>query len=718
MNKRTLALGSLFDGAGGFPLGGMLAGVETVWSSEIEPFPVLVTHKRLPRVKHYGDVSELKGSELEPVDIITFGSPCQDLSVAGRRAGLQDGERSSLFFQAIRIIKEMREATDGKYPRYAIWENVPGAFSSNDGEDFKAVLEAFISVKKDGIAVPSPADHRWPHADVYLGDGWSVAYRVFDAQYWGVPQRRSRIFALADFDGASAPEVLFKSEGMSGYSAESFRAWQRTAVCAAESAGEAGERADAGDPPIVVNPQGCSGITITEDQTGTLVAQDHGHHPAVLYSAGFCTEHSAQSRSIGYEEEKSPTLRAGAVPGALALQHNPTDSRLKIDEKGIVQTLLGRAGTGGNQTPLVAEPAFGISKEAYCGGEKANFNFAVNEEVSPTLQAGGVGAVAKPEPINMKIKCGHGNGDHGALMQQDKSATLGCNSSQTHFQPVGFDRYNGGLTGDVAQTLTACAGTSGDNTPMVFQEIPKDEKACSISKEVSSSGQNANFNSVANKEMASPPQADDPGATARPEIKAFGVCSKSSYAMQSDNPKAGFYEAKTTRTLDQGGGNPSANQGGMAILSPDPQPSTYCATTGSFMAVSEEVSNPLLARDWKDAQVVNDAPNEEPMYIVRRLLPQECAMLQGFPANWCADLAIPDPSDNEIAFWKDVWDTWQKLNGLKPKTEKQIRKWLADPYSDSAEYKLWGNSLCASIAYFILAGIVWADEKEAAANPT
>lgn len=591
MNKRALTLGSLFDGAGGFPLGGALAGVETVWASEIEPFPVLVTHKRFPHVKHYGDVSALDGAALPPVDIITFGSPCQDLSVAGHRAGLIDGERSNLFFQAIRIIREMRTASNGKYPRYAIWENVPGAYSSNDGDDFKAVLEAFISVKEEGIEVPAPADQRWPHADIYLGNGWSLAYRVLDAQYWGVPQRRSRIFLVADFDGASAPEVLFKSEGMSGYSAESFRAWQRAAGRAAQSAGEAGERPGAGNPEYVVNPQGCSGITITEDQTGTLVAQDHGHHPAVLHSAGFCTEHSAQSRSIGYEDETAPTLRAGKAPGALALQHNPTDSRLKIDEKGIVQTLLGRAGTGGNQTPLVAEPAFGISKEAYCGGEKANFNFAVNEEVSPTLQAGGVGAVAKPE------------------------------------------------------------------------------------------------------------------------CKAFGICSKSSYAMQSDNPKAGFYEAKTTRTLDQGGGNPSANQGGMTILSPDPQPSTYCATTGSFMAVSEEVSNPLLARDWKDAQVVNDAPNEEPMYIVRRLLPQECAMLQGFPANWCADLATPSPSDEELAFWKAVWDTWQKLNGGKPKSEKQIRRWLADPYSDSAEYKLFGNSLAVPIAYFILSGIVWAVEK-------
>ena len=145
MNMKHLTLGSLFDGSGGFPLGGILAGIEPKWSSEIEPFPVLVTHKRLPGVKHYGDVSTLNGAELPPVDIITFGSPCQDMSIAGKRSGL-DGSRSSLFYEAIRIVKEMREKTNGEKPRWLCWENVPGAFSSNQGADFKAVLEAVISI--------------------------------------------------------------------------------------------------------------------------------------------------------------------------------------------------------------------------------------------------------------------------------------------------------------------------------------------------------------------------------------------------------------------------------------------------------------------------------------------------------------------------------------------------------------------------------------------
>lgn len=156
----NLTLGNLFDGSGGFPLGGLISGITPVWASEIEPFPIRVTTKRLPFMKHYGDISQMDGGKIEPVDIITFGSSCTDMSVAGRRAGLE-GQQSVLFYQAIRIIKEMRCATNGKYPRYIVWENVPGAFSSNSGEDFKAVLEAVIGVAEPDTQVPMPEKNRW-----------------------------------------------------------------------------------------------------------------------------------------------------------------------------------------------------------------------------------------------------------------------------------------------------------------------------------------------------------------------------------------------------------------------------------------------------------------------------------------------------------------------------------------------------------------------------
>ena len=377
----TLTLGSLFDGSGGFPLGGLLCGITPVWASEIEPFPIRVTTKRLPFMKHYGDISQMDGGKIEPVDIITFGSPCTDMSIAGRRAGL-DGKQSVLFYQAIRIIQEMRDATHGKYPRYIVWENVPGAFSSNHGEDFKAVLEAVIGIKEPGAQVPMPEKNFWPYADLYMGEQWSVAYRTLDAQHWGVPQRRRRIFLVADFAGWGAGQVLFESEGLSGYSAEGFRAWQRATRDPAAGSGAAG---------LCLNDQGGSCMDVSSEVAATLRAEHHGHPPCVLDAAGFCTEHSADSRGIGFEQERAPTLRAGVVPAAIALESHPIDSRIKIADNGTIQTLTSRMGTGGMNVPLV-----------------------------------------------LKIRSGCEGGGKGPLIQEDRSATLSCNNDQTLFEPVPF----------------------------------------------------------------------------------------------------------------------------------------------------------------------------------------------------------------------------------------------------------------------------------------
>lgn len=217
--REKLTLGSLFDGSGGFPFGGILSGIEPIWASEIEPFAIRVTTKRIPQMKHYGDVSKLHGGDLEPVDIITFGSPCQDMSSFGKRDGLH-GNKSRLFFEAIRIIKEMREKTNGKKPRWIIWENVYGAFLSNHGADFQRVLEEIIGIAEPGATVPTPKKGKWPYADVYVGDGFSVAYRLFDSQFWGVPQRRKRVYLVADFGAESAGKILFEQKSMRGDSFE------------------------------------------------------------------------------------------------------------------------------------------------------------------------------------------------------------------------------------------------------------------------------------------------------------------------------------------------------------------------------------------------------------------------------------------------------------------------------------------------------------------
>ncbi|MBM6694823.1 DNA cytosine methyltransferase [Pseudoflavonifractor capillosus] len=228
---KALTLGSLFDGIGGFPLAAVHNGIIPVWASEIEAFPIEVTKHRFPDMIHVGDITKLHGAELPPVDIICGGSPCQDLSVAGKRAGLS-GARSGLFMEQIRIVKEMRNAEKQRHPadlhvrpRFLLWENVPGAFSSGTpkGEDFRIVLEEIVRIKVCDVSVPRPDTGRWESAGrIILGTDFSLAWRCLDAQYWGVPQRRKRIFLVADFAGQSAQQILFDQESLPGYSPPSF----------------------------------------------------------------------------------------------------------------------------------------------------------------------------------------------------------------------------------------------------------------------------------------------------------------------------------------------------------------------------------------------------------------------------------------------------------------------------------------------------------------
>ena len=245
MMKR-FTIGSLFDGSGGFPLAASMCGGVPVWASEIEPYPIAVTKSRFPQMEHLGDLSKINGAEIKPVDVITFGSPCQDMSVAnaGKRAGLKheaigDDEttRSGLFMEAVRVAIEMRRATNGKYPKFMLWENVPGAFTSNKGEDFRIVLEELIKIVEPYAVMPPVPPGGWAYADSYCGDGWSLAYRVFDAQYWGVPQRRRRIHLVLDLTGERAGEILLGREGVRGYF-ETWRApWQGITTDAERSIG-------------------------------------------------------------------------------------------------------------------------------------------------------------------------------------------------------------------------------------------------------------------------------------------------------------------------------------------------------------------------------------------------------------------------------------------------------------------------------------------------
>ena len=439
MNNK-LRLGSLFDGSGGFPLAAIFCGIKPIWSSEVEPFPIRVTQKNLPQVKHLGDIKDINGSEIEPVDIITFGSPCQDLSIAGKRAGLE-GEKSNLFYEAIRVIKEMRCKTNGKYPRYLLWENVPGAFSSNKGEDFRCVLEEITRIKDSTVKLSRPS--KWQSAGEILGDNFSLAWRVLDAKYFGVPQRRRRIFLVADLDGGSSREILFEQKSLSGDTSEGCEKGKRNTRAIKESFNKT----------ICLNDQGGERMDISEDLSGTLRAK--AGNPPLLY--------------------------------------------------------------------------------------------------------------------------------------------------------------------DIRQT--------SENTK---------------------------------------------------------------------NERHNIYECDVSRTIDTSGNTPTRNQGGVAIVE-----DIYTMSKNShFTKADKNISSSLVATDYKDPPLVNQK-------LVRRLTPKECGRLQGFPDYWCDDLGIENPTDEDVSFWREVFDKDAEIKGLKKKkTDKQILKWLKNPHTDSAEYKMWGNGIALPCAINIFKSLV------------
>ena len=339
-----MTLGSLFDGIGGWLLAARHAGVTPVWASEIELFPCSVTARHFPDVKQLGDITQIDPDTLTPVDIICAGSPCQDLSIAGKRKGL-NGERSGLFRTAVDLVRRMRERTAGKYPRFFVWENVPGAFSSNRGMDFQAVLEEIGESK-----IPMPQGNRWATAGLVQCPGAEIAWRVLDAQYWGVPQRRRRIFLVADFaaDGRCAGEILFEPEGMSGDPATGEGAREGTARGTEDCARTSG----------ALTPWDVQSRRIY-DENGKMAALYSGdgqgtHNGAVfIRAAGFIGKAAPSAGSIGYTRECAPTLIAGKEMHVAIYDMTHADEVMRPVKDGIVPTLNARMGTGGNQVPVV-----------------------------------------------------------------------------------------------------------------------------------------------------------------------------------------------------------------------------------------------------------------------------------------------------------------------------------------------------------------------------
>lgn len=459
---------------------------------------------------HLGDITKMSGYTIPPVDVVTFGSPCQDLSIAGKRA-VMAGERSGLFSEAVRIIREMRYATFGAYPKYAVWENVPGAFSSNKGEDFHAVLQSLCRVIDPDAVIPRPTDARgikWPRAGAILADHYSLARRAMDAQHWGVPQRRLRISLVLDLTGGRAGEILFEPESLRGHFAPGITPGQAAPVVVGGCTEDANRAftlkirsgCEGGGKGALVQIEKSATLSTLQDQT-LFVAE-----PPKAYSFDSLASNSMKS--------SNPHSGCREVEIAKTLDTSPPDPAKNQGGIAIVEptfciqgNTIDRADTAGaNGTGVKEDVCYTlntIDRPAVAFALDCR-NMTANEELSATLQAkdnGGqslnyINPVAEPLIYDAR---GNGDGitsptmtgDHnsrvtdytaitlqgdtvaGALLARDYKGPGRADSlGRVIAQPVGADLYNGTLTGDKAATLTTATGQGGANTgPSVIEKI-------------------------------------------------------------------------------------------------------------------------------------------------------------------------------------------------------------------------------------------------------
>jgi DNA (cytosine-5)-methyltransferase 1 len=532
-----MTMGSLFDGIGGFPLAAIRNGITPVWASEIEAFPIEVTKIRFPEMLHVGDITKLDGAKLPPVDVICGGSPCQDLSVAGQRRGLA-GERSGLFMEQTRIAKEMRKADEQRNvpaylvrPRYLVWENVPGAFSSAEGEDFRAVIEEIVRIKYSACDVPRPESGRWESAGaVLLGNEFSLAWRVMDAQFWGVAQRRRRIFLVADFGGTTAPEILFKQDSLFGDLAQSGSQRQGAAAPAQGCADDTGGTCltpwdvqsrrifeETGTWPALYSGEGGGhGYIQTEERipiafaanqrdevrdlhdiAGTVQAQPGMKQQTFVAQPLFCLNDQGGER-MDVTEDVASTLRAG-MGGHPPLVSQPnclngwdTQQSRVFTPEGVAPTLAGADGGGGRNPAGLLFAAGVVSKgDGDCfltpevhtsitgGGGQAGQGYPCVLTAgfcgSASAEARGIGYQAECSPT---IKTGTApsvlclNDQGGSQMHCTEDITGTLRAQEHGHQPLVFDNHaqDSRFTGPVAvsQTVSAGFGQGGNNQPLVM----------------------------------------------------------------------------------------------------------------------------------------------------------------------------------------------------------------------------------------------------------
>lgn len=667
MNRGQLTLGSLFDGIGGFPYAASFYGIRPLWASEIVPECVSVTKKHFPDMEHVGDITKLHGGKLPPVDIITFGSPCQDLSVAsGKRLGLA-GERSGLFLEAIRIIREMQEATNGEYPKFALWENVPGALSSSSRRDFKAVLEAFTDAE-----VPMPGSGRWANAGMVRGRGVDLAWCVYDAQYFGTAQRRRRIFLVADFRGERAGEILFVPKSLSGYFAAGGTPRQGTSAYAPAGAGTAGAGIDGYNAQLtghvaatlgtncgmstgrngvveILNDQGGDSLNVEKGGVSpTLRSQTHGNLPITAYAIQGSMIGRADGngpQGDGINENVSFTLNTidrHAVCVETGQEGQPPTVAAGFDLQQITSR-TNRSTLKPVQPTLCGAGSPHVVTAPLCMGT-AQANAGILDDQSPTLTCahGQAPILVRPQPLCMAT------GQSNAEIMEEKSPTLVAGHEQpivTHPQIAG----------------TLCASGAGLSRPAgQGNELDFCVVSAGFKHKAGSQSGSIGFQ----EETAPTLLAGQQGAV----MKAYVIGAYHSGGMLSDNPKSGFYETDTSRTLDLNGGNPCCNQGGVAVVE-DADGSGAAAVDCRNLRETDEVSGTLLAKAASGGYSLNYQNPVRTGLCVRRLTPTEAERLQGYPDGWTE-------------------------SGADGK-----------PISDTKRYQMLGNSVAVPCVAYIMQGI-------------
>lgn len=380
-----ITMGSLFDGIGAAPLAASYYGIKTLWASEILPAAISVTKRRFPEMEHLGDIRNVDGGKVPPVDIIMAGTPCQDISISnGKRLGLS-GERSGLFFEAIRVIREMKEASNGLYPRFYIWENVAHALGVNHGCDFQKILSEIAQAD-----IPMPLHGKWAYAGMVLFDGKSVAWRLLDSQFWATGQRRVRCFVVADYRGQSAGEICFKPAGLLRYLTPGGTPWERLAAASKGGFGGSSGENDRLTAGFMAGQAAKSrSIAYSESVAPTLKSSPSGSNtmPTLLCAAG----EPQVARTLTARGDSSPCVDRGQ--NIVAVHQNQQGD---VHVSDVAYTLNTNSNASGRNAPLVAHPDSRAAANSLTPWDMQSERIFATDGVSPTLSGADMGGGRKP----------------------------------------------------------------------------------------------------------------------------------------------------------------------------------------------------------------------------------------------------------------------------------------------------------------------------------